>query len=61
MKFDITNAPLPKFNDTVLSVLDKHAPKKKKERKKRKRKIYVQTIGILWLKNWENQLWTDQN
>ena len=30
MKFDITNAPLSKFNDTVLSVLDKHAPKKLK-------------------------------
>ena len=29
MKFDITNAPLSKFNDTVLSVLDKHAPKTK--------------------------------
>ena len=28
LKFDITNAPLSKFNDTVLSVLDKHAPKK---------------------------------
>ena len=23
--------------------------------------IYVQTIAILWLKNWEKQLWTDQN
>ena len=30
LKFDITNAPLSKFNDTVLSVLDKHAPKKVK-------------------------------
>ena len=30
MKFDITNAPLSKFNGTVLSVLDKHAPKKMK-------------------------------
>ena len=29
MKFDITNAPLSKFNDTVLSVLDKHAPETK--------------------------------
>ena len=28
LKFDIANAPLSKFNDTVLSVLDKHAPKK---------------------------------
>ena len=28
LKFDITNAPLSKFNDTVLSVLDEHAPKK---------------------------------
>ena len=28
LKFDITNAPLSKFNDIVLSVLDKHAPKK---------------------------------
>ena len=28
LKFDITNAPLSKFNDTVLlSVLDKHSPK----------------------------------
>ena len=27
LKFDVTNAPLSKFNDTVLSVLDKHAPK----------------------------------
>ena len=43
-----------KFNETVLSVLDKHAPKKK-------RNIYVQKIAILWLKNWEKQLWTDQN
>ena len=30
MRFDITNAPLSHFNDTVLSVLDKHAPKKVK-------------------------------
>ena len=30
LKFDITNAPLLKFNDTALSVLDKHAPKKMK-------------------------------
>ena len=30
LKFDVTNAPLSKFNDTVLSVLDKHAPKKVK-------------------------------
>ena len=30
LKFDIINAPLSKFNDTVLSVLDKHAPKKLK-------------------------------
>ena len=30
LKFDVTNAPLSNFNDTVLSVLDKHAPKKKK-------------------------------
>ena len=30
LKFDITNAPLSKFNDAVLSVLDKHAPKKLK-------------------------------
>ena len=28
LKFDFTNAPLSKFNDTVLSVLDKYAPKK---------------------------------
>ena len=41
LKFDVTNAALSKFNDTVLSVLDKHAPKKKK------RNIYVQTIAIL--------------
>ena len=27
LKFDVTNAPLSKFNDTVLSVLNKHAPK----------------------------------
>ena len=37
---------------TLLSVLDKHAPKKWS--------IYVKTIAILWLKNWEKQLWTDQ-
>ena len=30
LKFDITNAPLSKFNDTMLSVLDKYAPKKLK-------------------------------
>ena len=30
MKFDVTNAPLSIFNDTVLSVFDKHAPKKMK-------------------------------
>ena len=30
LKFDITNAPLSKFNDTVLSVFDKHVPKKMK-------------------------------
>ena len=29
-KFDVTNAPLSQFNDIVLSVLDKHAPKKVK-------------------------------
>ena len=28
LKFDITNAPLSKFNDTMLSVLDQHAPNK---------------------------------
>ena len=27
LKFDITNAPLSKFNDIMLCVLDKHAPK----------------------------------
>ena len=54
LKFDVTNAPLSKFNDTVLPVLDKHTPKTK-------RNIYVQTIAILLLKNWEKQLWTDQN
>ena len=26
-KFDVTNALLSKFNDTVISALDKHAPK----------------------------------
>ena len=41
LKFDVTNAPLSKFNHTVLSVLDKYAPKKKK------RNIYVQIIAIL--------------
>ena len=30
LKFDITYAPLSKFNDTVLYVLEKHAPKNKK-------------------------------
>ena len=35
------------------SVLDKHATKKWN--------IYVQRITILWLKNLEKQLWTDQN
>ena len=30
LKFDVTNAPLSQFNDIVLSVLDKHAPKKVK-------------------------------
>ena len=30
MKFDVTNAPLSNFNDTVLSVLDKHTPIKLK-------------------------------
>ena len=29
LKFDVTNAPISKFTDTVLSVLDKHALKKK--------------------------------
>ena len=53
MKFDDTNAPLSKFNDTALSALDKHALKKWN--------IYVQKIEILWLKNWEKQLWTGQN
>ena len=27
LKFDVANAPLSKFNFTVLSVLDKYAPK----------------------------------
>ena len=40
LKFDITNAPLSKFNDIVLCTLDKHAPKIMKY-------IYVQTIAIL--------------
>ena len=31
LKFDVTNAPLSNSNDTVLSVLDKNAPKKKKK------------------------------
>ena len=30
LKFNVTNAPLSNFNDIVLSVLDKHAPKKMK-------------------------------
>ena len=30
LKFDVTNAPLSKFTATVLSVLNKHAPKKLK-------------------------------
>ena len=30
LKFDVTNAPLSKFNVTVLSVRDNHAPKKMK-------------------------------
>ena len=38
---------------TVLSVLDKHAPKKWN--------IYVQTIAILSLKNWEKQFWIEPN
>ena len=29
LKFDITNVPLSKFNDIVLSVIDKHTPRKK--------------------------------
>ena len=53
LKCDFTNAPTSKLNDTVLSVLDKLAPKKWN--------IYFQKIAILWLKNWEKQLWTDQN
>ena len=53
MKFDITNGTLSKFNDTVLSVPEKHAPKKWN--------IYIQTIEILWLKNCEKQLRTDQS
>ena len=32
LKFDITNAPLPKINDFLLSVLDKHVSKKKKKK-----------------------------
>ena len=28
LKFDVTNAPLSHFNDTALSILDNHAPKK---------------------------------
>ena len=28
LKFDVTNAPLSNFNDIVLSVLEKYAPKK---------------------------------
>ena len=38
---------------TVLSVLDKHAPKKWN--------IYVETIAILSLKNWEKQFWIEPN
>ena len=33
MKFDVTNAPLSKFNDAALSALDKHALKKMKYRR----------------------------
>ena len=32
LKFDITNSPLSKINDTVLSVLEWHAKKKKKKK-----------------------------
>ena len=37
------NAPLSKFNDTVLSILDKH---RSKQKQKKKRNIQVQTIAI---------------
>ena len=52
-KFDITNAPLSKFNDTVI-VLDKHAPIKMK---------YIRSNNCTFITkaNWEKQLWTDQN
>ena len=51
MKFDVVNAPLSNFNDNVLSVLDKHTPKKKNKNKRKRNK----------LNNCEKQWRTDQN
>ena len=41
LKFDITNTSLSKFNDTVLSVLDKHAPKNCNFMRKKLRKAIM--------------------
>ena len=48
LKFDTTNVRLSKLNDSALSALEKHAPKKKRNKeRKEERNIYGQAIVAL--------------
>ena len=60
MKFDITNAPLSKFNDTMLSALEKDAPKKLKYIRSNNCNFMTKKLQFYDEKT-EKQLWTDQN
>ena len=60
MKFVITNAPLSKFNDTMLSALEKHAPKKLKYIRSNNCNFMTKKLQF-YDKKTEKQLWTDQN
>ena len=60
MKFVITNAPLSKFNDTMLSALEKHAPKKLKYIRSNNCNFMTKKLHF-YDKKTEKQLWTDRN
>ena len=60
MKFVITNAPLSKFNDTMLSALEKHTPKKLKYIRSNNCNFMTKKLQF-YDKKTEKQLWTDQN
>ena len=60
LKFVITNAPLSKFNDTMLSALEKHTPKKLKYIRSNNCNFMTKKLQF-YDKKTEKQLWTDQN